>query len=80
MFEIVFLAFLLICGGLFVLKCLFFLIGLLFSGIGLFIKVILTVIVAVLLFPVGATVLGVLFSGGLIVLLLGIITVGALVS
>jgi hypothetical protein len=85
MFELLFLAFLFIFGGIFILKFLFFFLGLLFSGIGLFIKIILTVVVAVLLFSLGATLLGatllgVLFSGGFILLLLGFISIGALVS
>lgn len=80
MFELAFLAFLFIFGGIFILKFLFFFLGLLFSGIGLFIKIILTVVVGVLLFPVGATLLGVIFSGGFILLLLGFISVGALIS
>lgn len=80
MFELAFLAFLFIFGGIFILKGLFFLLGLLFSGIGLFIKIILAVVVAVVLFPVGAALLGFIFSGGFILLLLGFIAVGALVS
>lgn len=80
MFELIFLAFLFIFGGIFILKFLFFFLGLIFSGIGLFIKIILTIVFAVLLFPLGATLLGVLFSGGFILLLLGFISIGALVS
>lgn len=80
MFEIIFLAFLFIFGGIFFLKCLFFLLGLAFSGIGLFIKIILALVFTVVLFPLGATLLGVLFSGGFIVLFLAFISIGALLS
>lgn len=80
MFELTFLALFFIFGGILALKLLFFLVGFLFSGIGILVKIILTTVLIVVLFPFGAAVLGVLFSGGLALLLVAFVSIGALLS
>jgi len=80
MFELMILAFVLIFGGVFILKVLFFLLGLVFTGVGFFLKVILTVVFGVLLFPIGAAVLGVLFSSGFFFVLVVLMGIGALLG
>ena len=80
MFELLFIAFLLLFGGLFILKALFFLLGMIFAGVGVLLKVILAVVFGVIFFPVGAAVLGVVFSGGFLVFLLIATALGALFS
>jgi len=78
--ELIVLALLVMFSGIFVLKFLFFILGLIFAGVGFFLKLILTIVFAVLLFPLGAAALGVLFSGGFVVLLIVFMGFGALIG
>jgi len=80
MIELTFLALLVIFTGIFILKFLFFILGLIFTSVGLFLKVILTLVFGLILFPLGTAALGVLFSGGFIVFLLIFMGFGALIS
>ncbi len=80
MFELLFLGMILIMGGLLILKVLFLLLGLIFTGVGFFLKIILTVVFCVIFFPLAATVLGVVFSGGFFIVLMILIGLGALVG
>ncbi|MDA3958326.1 hypothetical protein [Oceanispirochaeta sp.] len=80
MIELMLLAFIIIFSGIFVLKFLFFVLALLFSGVGFFLKLVLTLVFCVLIFPLGLALLGVLFSGGGLVFLLIIMGLGALIS
>jgi hypothetical protein len=80
MIELMVLAFIIIFSGIFVLKFLFFVLALLFSGVGFFLKLVLTLVFCVLIFPLGLALLGVLFSGGGLVFLLIIMGLGALIS
>lgn len=80
MFELFALGALLIFTFVFAFKFLFFLLGLIFGGVGLLLKLILTIVGGVLIFPVAVIVLGALFSGGGLILLLIFAGLAALVG
>ncbi len=74
MFELLFLALIVITGGVLMLKVLFFLLGLVFTSVGFFLKILVTGIFGLLLLPLGA-----LFSGGFLFIIAAFIALGALI-
>jgi hypothetical protein len=80
MFELLFCGLVIFMGGMLILKVLFFLLGLIFAGLGFFIKILLAAVCCILLFPVGVLVLGTVFSGGFLVFVLGAVGLAALMS
>ncbi|MBB6478649.1 hypothetical protein [Spirochaeta isovalerica] len=63
-------------GGIYLFKFLFFLLGLLLSGVGFAIKALITIVLGIVFFPVIMVLAGGLLSGGLVVFILA----GALIS
>ena len=83
MFELLVLCWmsaLLIFTIAFAFKFMFFILGLLFGGIGLILKLVFMLIGGILIFPVALLVLGALFSGGGLILVLVIAGLVSLVG
>ena len=80
MFELLFFALLVFIGGTFILKVLFFIMGMAFAGLGFLIKMIIAVLCCVLFFPLILLVVGTVLSGGFLVFILGAVALAALIS
>ncbi|MBN2656662.1 MAG: hypothetical protein JXR86_06355 [Spirochaetales bacterium] len=76
MLELLIVAGAVFFGGIYLFKFLFFLLGLLLTGMGFAIKAVITVVLAVVFFPITMALAGGLLSSGLVVFIL----IGALVS
>ncbi len=74
MFELLFLGFVFVLGGVLLLKSFFFILGLIFTSVGFAVKIIFTVLFGVILLP-----LGTLFSAGFFITVLVLIGLGALI-
>jgi len=76
MFELFVVAAAVFFGGVYLFKFLFFLMGLIFSGVGFLIKALITGALAIVFFPVVMLLAGGLLSSGLVVFIL----IGALIG
>ena len=74
MFELFFLGVLVIGGAVFLLKLLFSLLGLVFAGVGIVLKMVLTLFFGLFLLPLGAV-----FSGGFFITVLVLLGLGLLI-
>ena len=78
MFELLIVSAAIFFGGIYLFKFFFFFLGLLLSGVGFIIKAVITVILAVIFFPVTLVFAGGLLSSGLIGFILICALFGAL--
>jgi hypothetical protein len=80
MFELLIVSAAIFFGGIYLFKFFFFILGLLLSGVGFIIKAIITIILAVIFFPVTLVFAGGLLSSGLIGFILICALFGALTN
>jgi len=76
MFELFVVAAAVFFGGIYLFKFFFFLMGLIFTGVGFLVKALITGVLAVVFFPVVMFLAGGLLSSGLVVFIL----IGALIG
>ncbi len=80
MFEVLLLGAALFFGGLYLLKFILFILGVILSGFGFILKLIFSIILAVVFFPLSIAFAGGILSSGIIGFILICAVIGAIVG
>lgn len=78
MFELILVGAAVLFGGIYLFKFIFFLLGLMLTSVGFLIKAVITIVLAVVFFPVTLLFAGGILSTGLVGVLLIVALFGAL--